>query len=760
MRIDRLTMAGFFHFREPATVVFSDLPDGLIALIGPNGHGKTRLLDAGLASLYGPSGGPRAFPSREGPLVDYATARDAFIETEWELEGEGHYVARVNVDGVRRVTDAVLLQAGVPLNDGKATTFREAVDARFPSKRSVLCSAFAAQNKTGSFVELGQKERLELFAELADLGHYAIKAETAKRCAEACATALMKLDATLDVLARETSDEAIEAERQNATQWQEERQTQENRRFVAAAAVNALTESRAALERDARECAVAESEAKAAHDRLLAVRADIATLGTSLARALQDHQAQVKDLTERIAGNHTLLAQADEIRRQAIAALEEQQNREALQKQLDENERDLTTWREMVRDSERTLDALNRKLERLKDARQQADIVATVPCGGTGEYAACRFLTVAAEAREQIADLERDTSIVASEGDTLQHRTRNASVCQALSDELRRQLMAVGVRIADLTLAKYEPELARVEERVAGYEARKAQADDAFDRVRHDVDARTEHLAAEAYETQSRLACAQEIVTRLRQSQQRLDAIDVELIAQRAAVTSADKCIAIAEAALDATFRHQAVIEQKRQVADEARRRRALAEQEQLAWQMLAKACGRDGLPKLEIDAAGPTVSGYCNELLASAFGTRFALEVVTQLPTADGKGVKEGFTIQVLDNAHGGEARDIADLSGGERVIVEEALRAALACYVNSRNRQPIETLWRDETTGALDPENAPRYVAMLRTLVRLSGARQCLFVTHAPECAALADAQIRVETGQPTVMLPPYAE
>ena len=112
-----------------------------------------------------------------------------------------------------------------------------------------------------------------------------------------------------------------------------------------------------------------------------------------------------------------------------------------------------------------------------------------------------------------------------------------------------------------------------------------------------------------------------------------------------------------------------------------------------------------------------------------------------------------------MLDNARGGDVRDIADLSGGEQVIVDEALKNALCIYMNQRASMPMRTCWRDETTGPLDVDNAPRYIQMLRRVQELAGFHHILFVSHNAECAAMADAQISVHDGQADVLLPPFA-
>lgn len=114
----------------------------------------------------------------------------------------------------------------------------------------------------------------------------------------------------------------------------------------------------------------------------------------------------------------------------------------------------------------------------------------------------------------------------------------------------------------------------------------------------------------------------------------------------------------------------------------------------------------------------------------------------------------------QQLDNENGGAVRDIRDLSGGEQVIVAEALMNSVALYVNERSQTPMRTIFRDETTGALNKENTQRYIQMLRKVLELGRIHQILFISHDPDAFNLADAQIRIEGGKATPIMPPYRE
>jgi ABC-type thiamine transport system ATPase subunit len=148
---------------------------------------------------------------------------------------------------------------------------------------------------------------------------------------------------------------------------------------------------------------------------------------------------------------------------------------------------------------------------------------------------------------------------------------------------------------------------------------------------------------------------------------------------------------------------------------------------------------------------AGKTYAcGKLVELLHGA-GARFiVLDIVGNWGpglrlAADGKRQLEGCDVMVLDTVGGREAEG-STFSGGERVMIGEALSLALSMLACRRAGLERPTLVRDESGAALDPENARVYVAMLRRAAELVGADKVLFVSHDPEVQALADARIEV--------------
>jgi exonuclease SbcC len=165
---------------------------------------------------------------------------------------------------------------------------------------------------------------------------------------------------------------------------------------------------------------------------------------------------------------------------------------------------------------------------------------------------------------------------------------------------------------------------------------------------------------------------------------------------------------------------------------------------EQADWTRLAEDLGRDGLQASLVDAACAELTAVTNDLLHSCVGTRWTVSLDTQRASADGKKQLEGFAIRVLDTETGRED-DAESLSGGEMVLVSEAISLALTSLACARAGIEDPDLIRDESGAALDPSKARAYVAMLRRAATQMGAR-ILLVSHNPEVSELCDARIEI--------------
>jgi exonuclease SbcC len=163
----------------------------------------------------------------------------------------------------------------------------------------------------------------------------------------------------------------------------------------------------------------------------------------------------------------------------------------------------------------------------------------------------------------------------------------------------------------------------------------------------------------------------------------------------------------------------------------------------------LAKVFGPDEIQLCEIQAAGPEVSTLVNTLLEGCFDNKFEIRFRTQRPKADGRGMVDDFDVEVR-NKNLDRTCLVDELSGGQFVLVNEAVNLGIAIY-NMRQGEGIryETLFRDETVGALDAGNGKEYVRMLRRAMDLGGFHQVIFICHSPLVSELADRVLSVHDG-----------
>lgn len=355
--------------------------------------------------------------------------------------------------------------------------------------------------------------------------------------------------------------------------------------------------------------------------------------------------------------------------------------------------------------------------ERMDAADRSAGLLRDVPCAGEGEFASCPLLRDAKSAQAASSDLERKL-VAASEA--------KGPVLKRLA-ECEKQIASSTVR----------ERLARVSEDQRAWDAAQRQLESWAVRL-GTLQALDEERTAACKEWKAKLDALPAPVAE--------GAAEAEAEARRAMRDAQDQLGHVQEALGRASGRLEEVSKKCQQLELAVAAAHEAAEARQ-PMELLARVLGPDGIQAFEIDAAGPGVSALANDLLSVCYGTRFRLEVVTTKELKSKPGLyAEDFNIVVHDSeramSHGIEA-----LSGGEQAIVGEALRTALTLFAVQRVGLPIETLYRDETVGDLDPENAARYVLMLHRARKIGSFHQVLYVTHDERAIDTATAVVRID-------------
>lgn len=781
MKIERLRLKGFSPaFPGAVDLEVGSIGSGLVAIAGGNGAGKTTLLESIPGAIY------RQMPSNDGAdPVTYATERTSYLDHVFTFDQVGTFRARVNLDGPKRQSDALLEQistaGSLPLNDGKRSTYDEAIRTRFPSFDLFVNSSFAAQGRGDEFTRRKPSQRKDLFAEFLGQQRYAEMARSAVGAASIAEAAHIRLSSRVDVLERETGPLVVEElERRAAALLQASVLEQEKRDALAPRFVE--LEDRLALLADQVSANAAADQRVRQHQNELARRNDdVVVLNQQHANAADAYEAEnvkIWATTEaKIAAVASKIHDNTQIQEQGPAIRKAVEQTRKLEGQLvharDRQAATAESWNVItlgLASAEHAVQKYTKPTLELERARTDAGLLAKVPCHGAGEYAACQLLVNATAAAARVLELE---ALVAGMTDAIRARDlaleRREFVIETTREASARVKLLEGEIAKHQAVAKYERALAESTVRVEHLEQERIQyqregelaAADARDRLA----VRLAELDAQVDQARERVdAVAVELARAIADSEATRSgnaaaaALALELAGARKAHLDAATAAAKATSARDYVLANLQDIAQRATELEVLRARRIAVAYERMEWLRLVEAFSKGGLPDLEIDAAGPTISAMANHLLLSCFGARFSIELVTQVAKADGGGMKDNFTVLVTDNDAAAPARDIRAFSGGERTILQEALMCAIAIYVNDRAAMPIRTLWRDETGAALDPVNAIRYVEMLRKVLELGGFHQVFYISHNPNAAALADAQIQVGDGEARIVLPPY--
>lgn len=811
----KLTLKGFIGVRDgmgrdELTLDMESVAGALVAITGPNGTGKTTVLDnlhpyrimpsrassysvGGFSfwgQIYGGEASKELVWSHGGEeyksvLIFRSTGKTKGAEAYLQMWAEDSWKPYTAPDGT--------------LSDGKATTYDTCVEAILGSPELYFTAAFSCQGRK-LLSGYTNAEIKSLLSSLLGLGHIedlATEANAQRLTVErklqsvrdagaeytdvpsklqAVHIAMGNSNAALDdqTAKRDSirttigtyTDAVATAEAQQAQVQQSEERAVSLRQQLAALAVQEaqdLTEVRAA--RDAAQQAVADARGRHVNSvgRLNAqLRGQQSELATQ--EGLVTRRAEVDKAIADLKANEATLAELDT----KLAACEK----------AGAELKDAPTKAATARGD---LTSLDRELTDIAVQRQALErrsaLVDRVPCAGTEMQNTCELLADARNAKTEIAALEqRKTAVLEKhtaavktldEAEALakrhaelqqEWRTHNTSRSALLTamDPIRSvAAMKVSVEQAELAATRIRGAIAETEKAVA-------EANDARDAELKDLEAKAATAASKPLAVQDRYKAQREPI------QKDLDSLPTSTSAT-IAVADAEKSLLSAQAslddiekALDATKVGIAKLEaekaQLEALAEKAASHdaRVTAAADDLAhWTTLCKALGPNGVIALVIDDAGPTLAALTNELLRDCYGPRFSVRIDTQHENADGT-YREDFDIKVFD-ANSGDAKSLVDMSGGERIWINDALCAAVAVYMNLQTGRDYGCRMSDESDGALDAEKKAQYMAMKREVLKIAGLEREFFISHSTSTWELADAVIDlgkfVTRNKPTV-------
>ena len=160
-------------------------------------------------------------------------------------------------------------------------------------------------------------------------------------------------------------------------------------------------------------------------------------------------------------------------------------------------------------------------------------------------------------------------------------------------------------------------------------------------------------------------------------------------------------------------------------------------------WAYVRDAVSKSGLQALEISAAAPLLTGIANDLLHAAYGGEFYLDLITQDPETGAE------VLDIMITRGDGQSYSLCDFSGGESVWILQAFKAAQILVNTEKSGIHFATCFADEESGALDKEKAERFIQMYRALMVQGHFEKLFFISHIPECQAMADHSLLFQKG-----------
>ncbi len=174
-------------------------------------------------------------------------------------------------------------------------------------------------------------------------------------------------------------------------------------------------------------------------------------------------------------------------------------------------------------------------------------------------------------------------------------------------------------------------------------------------------------------------------------------------------------------------------------------------DKDRLEWEYLQRVCGPDGIQALELDAAGPGIEKHGNGFLEHARDYENShfdmIHFETQRLGGSGSNKKqiEDFKIMCHD-IRDDTWSDMSLISVGESAWVRRALHDAFGIVRAHKTNTKFLTGCSDESDAALDPEARPYYVRMLEKAHNESGRYQTVIITHSVEVQDMIGQQIKM--------------
>ncbi len=805
MKIHSMKLRGAIGVRkglgkEEISLDFRTFGPGLVAISGRNGSGKTTIIE----NLH-----PyRCMVSREGSLTNQFYLKDSYRVLEFEYNGK-QYESKILIDALTGASEAYLFEDGKALNDGKLTTYDNAIEYLLGSRDLFFNSVFSGQKSKG-ISQLKPAEIKTLFFELLNLNHYEVYCEKAKARLREKQLELSSIEGEIRVLL----ESVLDVNEADLIRGRETLQYLEDAILTSGNDLRKTQKQKDGFQTDLARAEAVLANYKAIYKEIFAKWDKFHEVDKGLERELERMKIEMEkeiegvrksrsqEVTEleviegKIARARKLIMNLDTINANIAKKKELEAKLKELKESIDRESQQMRNGMEhkqkllgllplnQINELEKKIFETEIREGKLKKDLEKAEmeyrLINEVPCDEiTGSN--CQFLKNAHLMREAIPaiknELESLYPTLEADREMLKSHTSRKAELENEIDQFEQitQIIREKERELRLEASRIEMELTNLDRHPWEnllQEAQRAESDIRVHEMEIEALAKEEESHRKGLETiRERYAAiedekrrsAAEMAAEIKQEIERMeDEIDptlekqVESIRFKLELTEGEIAKHSGEIELLNTRlkAHQAKLQELELRVEQAKATQAKINAKMTEKVLVETEINEYAFLAKAFDKTGIPVLKLENSgidissranELLSLFENKFRIVFETTSWTKDKKKLKETFLINIVEDDG---VCNLSDKSGGQQVWLETAIQLAISLVVRQQGRR-IETSFLDEKDGALDIENAYSYMRMLEKAHAMSGVHNTFIITHRPELLELIGQKVLLADG-----------
>jgi len=668
MRIDKIAIKHICCHADTA-VKFDGMP--IVAIVGPNGSGKTSLIESVPACFYG------AFPTRPGSVYDRIQTGyegEAEIDIEFEMNDKSYRARRsMRRTGKTTSSECKLWEDGQLKAGPKIGDFEQAIINLLGTQDVFLASIYSSQKSTGDLCDARPGERKAVFAQLLGLSKYDRLSAAAKDKARELENGVQAQELVIQGL-RERAGGRLQAEEEYQRALHQKDDDDRNlaaQRVKVADLEAKIKAGEIALEKWRQldgQVNKLDEEIRRMESEVETDRAEYKRLKEIVDRApeIEEAEAHLKVMTEERDGWQLELQRIEN---------ENHENRLAHEKTLNEH-----------RLAKADAEEKDREWNRLQG---QAALLKKTP-----EQECCRGCSLVAEAvraKDKIQSAEAALQIASTKVMELNQKIKPLELQDTAP--IKNKLMDYIAVIDKLkTLTADLPKLREAQGRLSAMiEAGKAKNETikAKKEERDQLDEKADEAMKDCHK-----GIDECVIEQARIDQRSIEFRLSSLISQIGALK--ERIAGMEQAEKDAATAKAGIAGIKQEAED---------------CRAIENAFGKNGIPQLLIEEARPELEDIVNGLLLECADGLMSVKFTTVRELKSGES-SESLDIIISRN---GQEMEIGSFSGGEQKILRTAIRLAIAIWQARKGGSRLRTLFLDEIGDALDGENQEKMIKLL---------------------------------------------